>query len=661
MHQNDLVSAAIEWADNGIPVFPCNAKKKPLTTNGLLDATYDHDTIASMFANPKAVFIGGRMGGDSGLFVIDVDLYKGEEPAQFVADMQQRGLMPDTRVHETMRGGLHYFYEGKVASSKPSQGVEVKGDGGYIILPPSEGYSVKSTGVVAAPPNLLEFLEQGRAARKMAGNDQLRQNILDATDFHDSITQLAARLASQGKSNVEVQSEIMAALNASVAASPHHERHERWKGIVTNADGELSRIVKSGDTKFNHNSASNSMAESVNGNVVDLAGRLFTSPSMGEHPTNETYSDEEWPFTGQGYFAHEEHDLTDQKFTMYPIYAEDETVVLFAEPKTGKTALALTTALHVACGIDLGPFKVTEAGPCLYYGLEGTRAIRLRVESWKRRMKDKGIPLPDNIPMFTVEKTVNFLKEENRVSAANQIIAANNYSKRHGMELKAVFLDTLTKAMAGGDQNSVEDTSHLFELVGLLRTGGVRATIVFVHHKSRQGALRGSTNIEAEPDVLLDINKEGGTVTMKIARARSIEDGIRFHFTLHGYDLGTTKQGHKIQGLYIEPVEGDITDASDDMVAATTRQKQLKVITNFGVGTFSIEHVVEALDEAQLLPKPASRLPSRKSKPSPKAAYLQKFFAELIPEAGTPYADYMLRREVDDGKTVAIKIGEVSY
>lgn len=664
MNVDKLVEAALDWAAAGIRVFPCKADKSPLTKNGHLDATTDPRKIKELFEfyGKEATMIGGRMG--DGLFAADFDLYKSESAAQsYMDELHARGNLPPTRVHKTARGGIHMFFEGEVQDCKPVSGVEIKSDGGYVILPPSPGYEVVSKGIARAPKGLIENLVNARRANSLASIDTLKANIISASDFHDSITMLASKLAAQGKDQVAITAEIRHVLEQSLAASPHHDRHSRWKSIVGDRGGELSRIITSGYGKYNVNAPSLQLQEQAKETLDRLqqSAELFgfnKSPHHGEVENVQTFSDEAWPFT-QGYFADEEHKLEDQRFTMYPIFAENETVVLFAEPKTGKTAIALTTALAISCGFDLGAFKVAESGPTLYYALEGTRAIRLRVAAWKKKKREEGVVLPERIPMYVVEGHANFLREDKRQTEANKIIAANNYSIKAGVgPLKAVYLDTLTKAMAGGDQNSVEDTSHLFDLIGLLRSGGVTATIIFVHHKSRQGNARGSTNIEAEPDVLLDISKEGDTVEMRIARARSIEDGARFLFALVGVDLGVTTQGHALAGVYAEPLDQQ-EEASDLLNIGRERARQLTVLVGFGTGLHEINTVTKAMWEADVFPTPNNRKSNKP--PSGVVAYAQKFYYELLTAQGTIYGEHMIMPAIEAGKIVSIKVAKAVY
>ena len=655
----DLIEEAIEWAKAGIPVFPCNNRKAPLTENGFHDAVTDPAAVRGLFEmfGGAAVMIGGRMG--DGLFAVDLDLYKGPHVEQWAKEKRDEGALVETRTHKTKSGGVHLLYEGEAGCCNPVPGVEIKGEGGYVILPGTPGYETIREGIAQAPAPLYDTIKYATARLKGSTKSQLEAAILSADDFHNSLTQLAAKMAFDRVDQIDIQEHLIRLLKASAAATPGHPRHHRWKSIMEDKGGELSRIAASAHRKYNDDAISEEAREALSlGEHEEVAAGLFTPTPNYEPDTPKEYADDEWPFD-KGYFADEEHDLTQQAFTLYPIFAENETVVLFAEPKTGKTAIALTTALCIACGYDLGAFKVSNAGPTLYYALEGSRAIRLRVAAWRKRQKEAGVELPERIPLWVEEGHASFLKEERRREEANKIIAANKYAIKVGAgPLKAIYLDTLTKAMSGGDQNSVEDTSHLFDLIGLLRAGGVTATIIFVHHKSRTGNARGSTNIEAEPDVLLDISKKGSVVEMRIARARSIEDGARFHFSLVGVDLGQTEQGHPLAGVYAEPIEDDVEAGHDDYAEAKLLGDRRGAIVKAGGG--SAEDILKLWHSAGLIKGRmvrGSNLP-----PLVSDAEAQAALASIAPEvSGAVYADYLIRCTKEDGRVTAFQVGEVSY
>jgi hypothetical protein len=670
---NDLIREAIAWAEKGIPVFPCNANKQPLTTNGFYDAVTEPSKVKALFEfyGNAAVMIGGRMG--DGLFAVDVDLYKGEEVKAWYKARVDDGDLIETRTHTTKSGGVHLLYEAEEAPTcVPVKGVEVKGEGSYIILPGTPGYTVIKEGISRAPASLLEILRLAASNTRGSTLAQLEANVLAGSDFHNSLTQIAAKLAARGEDQVSIQRRLLELLENSVAKHPGNDRHARWRGVVEDRGGELSRIASSAYRKFNDDALIEEAGEVAGGAAHDDYDRFtevwektFTQlgnfePKAEDLTPEPKYDEDVWPFDGEGYFADEDHPITDANFVLYPIFAEGETVVLFAEPKTGKTAVALTTALHIACGMDLGHFKVASPGPCLYYALEGSRAIRLRVASWKKVMHERGIQLPERIPLFVVEKPANLLKEKVREESAAQIIAADKYARKFGEPIKAIYIDTLTKAMSGGDQNSVEDTSSLFDIVNLIRAGGVTATIIFVHHKARQGHVRGSSNIEAEPDMLLDVSKQNEVVSLKVARARSIEDGMSYHFLVSDVDLGKNKQGHQIHGMFVEPLVGDTDEQRmEDPALVQLVAQRRKALTELGEEVSAREAIDAWLHQGLIKGK---KVRGMEVAPALDSAEAQEALHKVANDVGgSIYGDFIIRPVTQERQVVGFKIAKAGF
>lgn len=86
--------------------------------------------------------VAGRTGRASGLVILDVD---GDEGIASLRDLErQHGPLPTTASVVTPRGGSHFFFAhpgGHVANSASTLGVglDVRADGGYVLLPPSVG------------------------------------------------------------------------------------------------------------------------------------------------------------------------------------------------------------------------------------------------------------------------------------------------------------------------------------------------------------------------------------------------------------------------------------------------------------------------------------------------------------------------------------------
>jgi hypothetical protein len=71
------LSAALSYAKQGMPVFPCKPDKSPDTPHAFYDATTDEAQIRAWWESRPYALIGLRAGKPSGLFILDVD--NGEE------------------------------------------------------------------------------------------------------------------------------------------------------------------------------------------------------------------------------------------------------------------------------------------------------------------------------------------------------------------------------------------------------------------------------------------------------------------------------------------------------------------------------------------------------------------------------------------------------
>ena len=131
------------------PIIPVGKDKRPLTIHGSKDATCDERTIRDWFTNPKTyVGIGLATGKVSGIAVLDIDLSK-ESCAESVEILKSHfNFTPSAVRSKTGSGGEHHFYaipEGVSVKNAVLlhglQGIDVRGNGGYVVVPPSENMS----------------------------------------------------------------------------------------------------------------------------------------------------------------------------------------------------------------------------------------------------------------------------------------------------------------------------------------------------------------------------------------------------------------------------------------------------------------------------------------------------------------------------------------
>ncbi|MBA8886133.1 hypothetical protein FHW12_000324 [Dokdonella fugitiva] len=111
--------------------------------HGALSASKDAATLRRWFATEPRLNIGVATGEISGIVVVDIDPRDGGDTTW--ADFVDRngGQMPDTIIAGTGGGGQHvvFQYVADQVIRSPGKGVQVKGNGGYIVAEPSRHHS----------------------------------------------------------------------------------------------------------------------------------------------------------------------------------------------------------------------------------------------------------------------------------------------------------------------------------------------------------------------------------------------------------------------------------------------------------------------------------------------------------------------------------------
>jgi hypothetical protein len=148
---------ALGYGRRGWPVFPlhsirdrrctcsqteCSSPgKHPRTEHGLKDASTDRETIERWWGEWPDANVGIRTGAVSGLVVLDIDPRHGGDES-LAALERQHGPLPDTPQSLTGGGGRHALFAHPGSSSVRNKvgiacGLDLRGDGGYIVAPPS--------------------------------------------------------------------------------------------------------------------------------------------------------------------------------------------------------------------------------------------------------------------------------------------------------------------------------------------------------------------------------------------------------------------------------------------------------------------------------------------------------------------------------------------
>lgn len=186
----DMVNYALEYATRGWHVIPLHTPdgdencschtdcgksngKHPRTMKGLKDATTDEETIRRWWSMWPDANIGIRTGAESDITVLDVDPRNGGNKSLAAMELEN-GKLPETLMSSTGGDGRHFLFirpEAKL-NKEAGEGLDIKGDGGYIVAPPSLHASGKryewANGAEIAP--MPEWLLEKATVQKKPNN-----------------------------------------------------------------------------------------------------------------------------------------------------------------------------------------------------------------------------------------------------------------------------------------------------------------------------------------------------------------------------------------------------------------------------------------------------------------------------------------------------------
>lgn len=173
--------------------------KHPVTMHGVKEASRDEATIRAWWKAWPWAWLAVATGQPSGgRWVLDIDTHApktapgaalGVTGTAALAELQAtHGPLPETLLTRTGSGGLHFWFSGpggkgnrgRVRLDGRPTGIDVRGDGGYVLVPPSGHLSGQSyawerwSEPVEAPGWLVDWLRQDapegpRAARPAVG------------------------------------------------------------------------------------------------------------------------------------------------------------------------------------------------------------------------------------------------------------------------------------------------------------------------------------------------------------------------------------------------------------------------------------------------------------------------------------------------------------
>jgi hypothetical protein len=159
-----------------------------------------------------------------------------------------------------------------------------------------------------------------------------------------------------------------------------------------------------------------------------------------------------------------------------------------------------------------------------------------RIKGWRHQHAMDGV----DAPFLLLPVAVELLDEKQRAKLLRTIDAA---CERAGFAIGLIVVDTVSRALAGADENGQEAMGAFVKACDAIRhhAGGA---VLGVHHsgKDKDRGMRGSTVLLGACDAVFRLMKSEATVTLRTEKQKDAEQGDDLYFDMAQVTWGTGLQ-----------------------------------------------------------------------------------------------------------------------
>ena len=222
--------------------------------------------------------------------------------------------------------------------------------------------------------------------------------------------------------------------------------------------------------------------------------------------------------------------------------------VIYGEAGTGKTFFALWLGLRIAAG---GAFfgRRVQRGGVVYIAAEAGRSIENRIAAAKHEFE-----FPILMPFAAITSPIDLCNTDTDLSRLVALIRATDL----GMPIAMIIIDTLSRVLAGGNENAPDDMGALVRNLDRLRdeTG---AAIAIVHHSGKDTArgARGHSLLRAATDTEIEVSRDEGSnlSTARVTKQRDFATEGSFSFKLRQVEFDVDHDGDPVTSCILEEAE----------------------------------------------------------------------------------------------------------
>ncbi len=221
--------------------------------------------------------------------------------------------------------------------------------------------------------------------------------------------------------------------------------------------------------------------------------------------------------------------------------------VVYGPSNSGKTFLALDLAFHIAIGSAWRGRRIRQAA-VLYLAAEGGRGVANRIAALKM---ETGVC---EVPLALRRAGLDLL--HNQANLQELVDLARAVQENFPELPLLIVIDTLSRIMAGGDENSAADMTALIRNIDAIREA-TGAHIMLVHHTGKDTArgARGHSSLRAATDTEIEVGNDNGARAALVTKQRDYQGGETFAFTLKSVTLGHDQDGDEVTSCVVEAVD----------------------------------------------------------------------------------------------------------
>jgi hypothetical protein len=206
-----------------------------------------------------------------------------------------------------------------------------------------------------------------------------------------------------------------------------------------------------------------------------------------------------------------------------------EMSAVYGSPGCGKGVGVEDMGLHIAARLKWHGRPVT-GGAVVYIALERKKLVERRALAFRKKHYLHGLP-------FAIVGGVYDFR--NPVTATQITDICTEVEKLTGESVVLIVVDTVSRALAGGDENSPRDMGAFVTTTALIQEL-TKAHVLLVHHIPHEGdRLRGHGSLLGAVDTTLSVTNAGGVRSFKVVKANDSEEGESIAFTIDGVQIGS--------------------------------------------------------------------------------------------------------------------------